>query len=113
MSSAATVPTTPGNATPSIPPRDSAVPWPQRIPGAVWRNDALDAIGRSSRREWKRSNGYHRRSLVETLMYRLKVLTGRSLAARTIGAQATEVAIRAGALNRMAALARPQSVRIA
>jgi hypothetical protein len=46
-------------------------------------------------------------------MYRLKVLTGGSLAARTIGAQATEVAIRAGVLNRMTALARPQSVRIA
>lgn len=46
-------------------------------------------------------------------MYRLKVLTGRRLAARTIGAQATEVAIRAGVLNRMTALARPQSVRIA
>lgn len=100
-------------ATPSIPPRDGAAPWPQRIPGAAWRNDALDIIGRSSRREWKRSSGYHRRSLAETLMYRLKVLTGRSLAARTIGAQATEVAIRAGVLNRMVALARPQSVRIA
>lgn len=45
-------------------------------------------------------------------MYRLKVLKGRHLAARTIGAQATEVAVRAGVLNRMAALARQQSVRI-
>ncbi|MCW5258401.1 hypothetical protein D5038_19225 [Verminephrobacter aporrectodeae subsp. tuberculatae] len=31
---------------------------------------------------------------------------------RTIGSQATEVAIRAGVLNHMAALARPQSVRV-
>ncbi len=100
-------------ATPSIPPRDGAAPWPQRIPGAAWRNDALDIIGRGSRREWKRSSGYLRRSLAETLMYRLKVLTGRSLAARTIGAQATSVPICAGVLNRMVALARPQSVRIA
>ena len=46
-------------------------------------------------------------------MYRLKVLTGRILAARTIGAQATEVAIRAGVLNRMISLARHQSLRIA
>jgi hypothetical protein len=99
-------------ATPSIPPRDGAAPWPTRTPGAAWRNNALDVIGRSSRRDWKISSGYHRRSLAETLMYRLKVLTGRSLAARTIGAQATEVAIRAGVLNRMATLARPQSVRI-
>lgn len=100
-------------ATPSIPPRDGATPWPERTPGAAWRNDAIDVIARSSRRDWKISSGYHRRSLAETLMYRLKVLTGGSLAARTIGAQATEVAIRAGVLNRMTALARPRSVRIA
>ena len=45
-------------------------------------------------------------------MYRLKRLTGHSLWAREIGSQATEVAIRAGLLNRMVALARPQSVCI-
>jgi hypothetical protein len=100
-------------ATPSIPPRDGAKPWSQRTPGAAWRNDVIDVIAQSSRRDWKRASGYHRRSLAETLMYRLKILTGRSLVARTIGAQATEVAIRAGVLNRMTALARPQSVRIA
>jgi hypothetical protein len=37
---------------------------------------------------------------------------GRNLAARTIGGQATEVAICAGVLNRMISLA-PQSIRIA
>lgn len=63
--------------------------------------------------DWKKGYGYHRRSLAETLMYRLKVLTRRNLAARTIGAQATEVAVRVGVLNRMTSLARPQSVRIA
>ncbi|CAH0445719.1 hypothetical protein LMG10661_01901 [Ralstonia syzygii subsp. syzygii] len=46
-------------------------------------------------------------------MYRLKTLTGHSLWAREVGSQATEVAIRAGVLNRMGALARPQSVRVA
>jgi hypothetical protein len=100
-------------ATPSIPPCDGAAPWSKRTPGAAWRNGAIDVIGQSSRREWKKGCGYHRRSLAETLMYRLKVLTGRNLAACTIGAQATEVAIRAGVLNRMTLLARPQSVRIA
>ena len=100
-------------ATPSIPPRDRANHWPQRTPGAIWRNDAIDVIAQLSRRDWKRASCYHRRSLAETLMYRLTVLTGRGLAARTIGAQATEIAIRAGLLNRMTSLARPQSVRIA
>ncbi len=95
------------NAQPSIPPREGATHWSQRTPGALWRNDAIDAIAHGSRRDWKAATGYHRRSLAETLMYRLKALTGRELVARTIGPQATEVAIRAGAL------ARPHSVRIA
>ncbi len=51
--------------------------------------------------------------LAENLMYRLKTLTDLRLWARETGSQATEVSIRAGVLSRMAALARPQSVRIA
>ncbi|KDP87469.1 transposase [Cupriavidus sp. SK-3] len=100
-------------AQPSIPPREGAAPWSERTPGAQWRNEAIDAIARNGRGEWKKACGYHRRSLVENLMYRLKTLTGNRLWARCIGSQATEVAIRVGVLNRMAALARPQSVRIA
>ena len=100
-------------AIPSIPPREGAKPWPASTPGAAWRNAAIDAIERSSRREWKQATGYHRRSLAETLMYRLKVLTGPCLWARQTGSQVTEVSIRVGVLNRMVALARPQSVRIA
>ncbi len=100
-------------AAPSIPPREGAMPWPDSTPGAAWRNEVINAIAQSSRREWKKSSGYHRRSLVETLMFRLKTLTGNSLWARKVGSQATEVAIRVGVLNRMTALARPQSVRIA
>ncbi|CAH0445182.1 hypothetical protein LMG9673_04565 [Ralstonia pseudosolanacearum] len=46
-------------------------------------------------------------------MHRLKTLTGHSLWTREARFQATEVAIRAGVFNRMAALARPPSVRIA
>jgi hypothetical protein len=58
------------------------------------------------------ASGYHQHSLAETLMYRLKVLTGRELAAQTIAAQATEVVVRVSVLNRMTALARPHSVRM-
>ncbi|KAF1010761.1 MAG: hypothetical protein E5299_01580 [Burkholderia gladioli] len=46
-------------------------------------------------------------------MYRFKNLTGHCLWARHIAAQATSVAVRVGVINRMADLARPQSVRIA
>ncbi|WP_316157375.1 IS5 family transposase [Cupriavidus sp. BIC8F] len=100
-------------AQPSIPPREGAKPWAEHTPGAARRNDVIDAIEKSSRREWKASSGYHRRSLAENLMGRLKALTENSLWAREIGSQAAEVSIRAGVLNRMVALARPQSVRIA
>ncbi|OAI75341.1 transposase, partial [Ralstonia solanacearum] len=87
-------------AAPSIPPREGAMPWPDSTPGAAWRNAAIDAIGKSSRRERDPD-------------VPLKVLTGPCLWARKIGSQATEVSIRVGVLNRMAALACPQSVRIA
>ncbi len=83
-----------------------------RPPAGAWRNAAIDAIAKTSRCEWKEASGYHRRSLVENLMYRLKTLTGPCLWARKVDSQATEVSIRAGVLNRMAALARPHSVRI-
>ncbi|KAF1010485.1 MAG: hypothetical protein E5299_01664 [Burkholderia gladioli] len=43
-------------------------------------------------------------------MYRFKTLTGHCLWARHIAAQATEVAVRVGVINRIADLARPQSV---
>lgn len=59
--------------------------------------------------------GGQRRSppLAESLMSRLKTLTGHCLWARKIGSQTTEAAIRADVLKRIAALARPQSVRTA
>jgi hypothetical protein len=66
-------------ATPSIPPREGAKPWPEHTPGASWRNEAIGDIARDGRREWKKRSGYHRRSLVENTMYRLKTLTGNRL----------------------------------
>ncbi|KAF1013601.1 MAG: IS5 family transposase [Burkholderia sp.] len=101
------------SAVPSIPPREGAAHWPADTPGPAWRNGAVDAIARDGRRECKKDSGYHRRSLAENAMYRFNALTGHCLWARHIDSQATEVAIRVGVINRMADLARPQSVRIA
>ncbi|MEX3592002.1 MAG: IS5 family transposase [Burkholderia sp.] len=97
----------------SIPPREGAAHGLADMPGAAWRNGAVDAIACDGRREWKKDSGYHRRSLAENAMYRFKTLTGNCLWARHIAAQATSVAVRGGVINRMADLARPQSVRIA
>ena len=87
-------------------------PWRPHIPGAAWRNEAISSIASSSLRKWKTASGYHRHSLAETLMYRLKMLPGRELAAQAIAAQATEVVVRVSVLNCMTALARPHSVRM-
>ena len=76
------------------------------------RIDDFSADGLVHLKKFERS-GYHRRSLVENTMYRFKILTGNRLWSRRIGSQATEMAIRVGVVNRMAALARPQSIRIA
>jgi hypothetical protein len=100
-------------ATPLIPPREGAAYWPLSEPGAAWRNRVIELIAHSSPSAWKQHSGYHCRSLVENLMGRLKTLTGEKCWARRLGAQATEVAIRVDILNRMAAWARPCSVRIA
>ncbi len=99
-------------ATPSIPPREGAAHWPTNTPGATWRDDAVGAIARLSRREWKKDSGYHRRLVAENAMYRFKTLSGNCLWARPTDSQAAEVAVRVGVINRMADLARPQSVRI-
>lgn len=48
-------------AEPSIPPREGATHWPAGTPGAGWRNGVIDAIAWSSRQEWKKQSGYHRR----------------------------------------------------
>ncbi|KAF1003249.1 MAG: IS5 family transposase ISBam3 [Burkholderia gladioli] len=39
------------SAIPSIPPREGAAHWPADMPGAAWRNGAVDAIARDGRRE--------------------------------------------------------------
>lgn len=57
------------------------------------------------------SNGYGKRSLVETAIGRYKSTIGRRLRARSLPGQQTEVAIGCAVLNRMLDCARPKSVR--
>ena len=95
-----------------IPPVEGAVHWPASQAGAPERNEAIEHMARSGKQDWKDNSGYHRRSLVENLMYRLKMLTGDRLWARDVDVQDAEVAVRVGIINRMLVLARPKSVRI-
>lgn len=64
------------------------------------------------RKAWKRECGYHRRSLVETMMMRLKTIFGERLSARDEPAQRVQAVLRCAALNRMTHLGMPQSYAI-
>lgn len=57
---------------------------------------------------WKKLTGYHRRSLVETTMYRLKQILGGNLKARCGANQSVEVQCKCLILNRMANLGLPK-----
>ena len=61
------------------------------------------------RKQWKQECGYHRRSLAETGMMRLKTIFGVRLGARDTVAQDNELLLRCRALNRMTQLGMPQS----
>jgi hypothetical protein len=57
------------------------------------------------------TDGYSKRSLVETAIGRYKSIIGLRLQARSLPAQQTEAALCCAVLNRMIACARPKSVR--
>ena len=72
----------------------------------------IGELGSERRAEWKKEIGYHRRSRVETLMFRYKTILGDRLATRRKWSQATEVAIKLDVLNRMTELGMPQSYKV-
>lgn len=76
------------------------------------RNAAVVRGREVGRDEWKKEAGYHRRSLAETAMMRLKMLFSDRLKAREWHRQQTELRVRCVAMNRMTALGMPQSYAI-
>lgn len=58
-------------------------------------------------------SNYHRRSLSETTMFRLKCIFGGKVSSRDFDNQATELLIQCLALNRMIQVAKPNSVWVA
>ena len=73
------------------------------------RDETLRCIRRVGRAAWKRASGYHRRSLAETTMFRIKTMFGDRVRARTFAGQSTELLIRCSALNHMTYLGMPES----
>ena len=76
------------------------------------RNAAVLRGREVGREEWKKEASYHRRSLAETAMMRLKTIFSDKLKAREWRRQATELRVRCAALNRMTSLGMPQSYAI-
>lgn len=73
------------------------------------RDECIRQIRRDGRKVWKQEVGYHRRSLAETAMYRLKSAFGDKLKNRKMKNQITEVAIRCKLLNMFALIGLPLS----
>ena len=99
-----------------IPPDENAKEQKRgQIPALKERDEAIRRIqelGSEGRSLWKKEVGYHRRSRVETLMFRYKTVLGERLTARREWTQATEVSIKLDALNRMTELGTPQSYKV-
>ncbi len=68
-------------------------------------------IRRVGRARWKHEVGYHKRSLAETEIFRMKKIFGPGISSRKMATQTTEIFIRGAALNRMTALGMPDSYR--
>ena len=82
-------------------------------PALADRNRHIRSMQRVGRRGWHLRSGFTKRSRVENVVYRYKVILGREMKARTLAGQRVEARIGCGILNRMANLGMPQSFRAA
>lgn len=73
------------------------------------RDAVIKSIREIGRAEWKKAAGYHRRSLVETLMFRIKTILGSRLSSRLFENQKVETAIWCKIINHMTRLGMPTS----
>ena len=93
---------------PCFPPRKNAIR--HKAIDEAWRlrNHAVSQVGYHDLKCWKLKNNYHRRSLAETAMYRMKQLMGDHVNAKTMDRQSREVGIKCLILNKMAQLGMPR-----
>jgi hypothetical protein len=74
------------------------------------RDVTIRSIRQLGRSEWKRQVGYHRRSLAETTMHRIKTTFGGELKNRRLDTQQTEARLRCKILNQHNQLGLPPSI---
>jgi IS5 family transposase len=98
----------------AIPPRRGARIWQHGNSNdpPLARDENLRHIRRMGRAAWKCASGYHRRSLAETAIFRVKTLFGDRVRARIFEGQGVEMLIRCAALNHMTHLGMPDSYAV-
>lgn len=100
--------------------RDAVAGIPPRRNGKIWfhgnrkgpkhpRDENLRRIRQVGRDNWKGEIGYHRRSIAETAMFRLKTAFGGKVASREMDRQINELLVQCVVLNQMIQLAKPDS----
>lgn len=91
-------------ARPLIPPRNGA--RKSGLPFLAARDTAIHRIWHQKRgkRRWKKEVGYHRRSIIESLMHRFKAHMGSRIWARLLANQVAEIRVKLFVLNKMMAL---------
>ena len=96
---------------PIIPPRKDAKieQHGNRKAEPLPRDETIRTIRKRGRRTWKKTSGYHRRSIAETQIGRYKQILGDTLHARTLTHQQTETRVGCAILNRLLHLAKPAS----
>jgi IS5 family transposase len=97
-----------------IPPQKGARIWQHgnSLQERHARDENVRGIRRHGRAKWKRESQYHRRSLAETTMFRLKMIFGERVGARSFDGQAAQMLVRCATLNRMTHLGMPQSYAV-
>lgn len=73
------------------------------------RDHVVTQVQRLGKKEWKVRAKYHRRSLAETAMFRIKTLLGSRLSTRTLEHQQVEAGIWCRIINQMTKLGMPIS----
>lgn len=74
------------------------------------RDDAITRVRQVGRKQWKIETKYHRRSLAETAMFRVKQLLGNHLSTRKFENQKVEMGMWCQILNKMTKLGMPKTI---
>ncbi len=101
-------------ATAAIPPRKDAKIWfhGNRKEEPHPRDENLRAIRKHGRSIWKEEIHYHRRSLSETMMYRVKTIFTGEVSSRCLESQTTELLLECSIINRFTHLGRPDTYAV-